>query len=240
MSKDRNRNPFGYSLELASVGVATTYYFHGKPHGWASCTVNDATGELLITSDWGNMSNRWPSSPKALGRPTITDCIGRSWGVEYMTGKLLAEDRRDQCFDIDATVAEFRRRLCEQRLLWGREPEMMERGIRQRQNWRVYDPHPHGLTEHRAREIWEEIDSLASDVGDAHESCSTLFLERLMNAEWFSLLDVSEPWERLRHRPSLEADALIEFILPALKIACAATCDERERAVEASKAGARG
>ena len=73
-------------LELASstLGTADVYSFRFK-RGWAIFTVNDATGEFFITSDWGDWTHRW--NIDALGCPTLTEFIRRG-DCHYLAGKL--------------------------------------------------------------------------------------------------------------------------------------------------------
>jgi hypothetical protein len=73
-------------------------------HGWAIFTICEATGELQITSDWGNASFRWNMS--SLGPPGTTlksflaDC-----NSQYILGKLGHEgDFKDEV-DVDHTIA---------------------------------------------------------------------------------------------------------------------------------------
>lgn len=56
------------TLTLVSTQAAVTFSFRatGGASGWANCTVNNATGELLITSDWGDWCHRWDPHPGCL------------------------------------------------------------------------------------------------------------------------------------------------------------------------------
>src|SRR4051812_34587228 len=56
----------GEALKLTGTSSGTAYHFRPTDSmGWAICTVNDATGELQIMSDWGDWSYRW--TVRALG-----------------------------------------------------------------------------------------------------------------------------------------------------------------------------
>lgn len=124
-------------LILTTTHTATTYSFRAEPgqFGWACCTVNDDTGELLITSDWGSWSHRWSADPRHLGAPTLTAFIGGRSGVDYLARKLQNEGTNGRRWSAEATAAALRRRLCERRLEDGRaqienrlEPEDMPDG----------------------------------------------------------------------------------------------------------------
>ncbi len=97
--------------------TATTYHFRSEPGatawagGWATCTVNDATGELLIQSDWTDpCGHRWHTAH--LGCPTLTEFLARDRGgyFDYFVGKLLPPERRER-FSAEETVKEMRRRV---------------------------------------------------------------------------------------------------------------------------------
>lgn len=108
---------------LAETGrsTATTYHFRSSPGatawfgGWATCTVNDATGELSIQSDWtGVCGHRW--DVRRLGCPTLTEFLAgdRSGYYDYLVGKLLPPERRER-FCPEATVKAMRLRVVEAR-----------------------------------------------------------------------------------------------------------------------------
>lgn len=113
--------------------------FHFRPengHGWALATVNDATYELNIQSDWGNWGYRWPAGGMARvggtadehgrvvgGRPcTLTEFLAdRDHGhCDYLADKLTSREEREQ-FDSYESVAALRSKLCEMRLEQGRQ-----------------------------------------------------------------------------------------------------------------------
>src|SRR5882757_1894032 len=108
----------------SAKAAATTYSFETEGEGfrsWAVCTVNDQTGELLITSDWGSWSYRWHASPEALGAPTLTAFIGNRGEVDYLARKLQKEGRDETCFSAQKTAHALNRLLCARRLEDGRE-----------------------------------------------------------------------------------------------------------------------
>lgn len=134
---------------LAETGrsTATTYHFRSPPGatawfgGWATATVNDATGELSIQSDWtGACAYRWHVDH--LGCPTLTEFLARDRDFDYLVDKLLPSDRRKR-FCPKATVEEMRRRVVERR--WSG-----------------------GLDRATARELWDGLGELAGydDAGD--------------------------------------------------------------------------
>jgi hypothetical protein len=103
---------------LSTMASATTYSFvtaRDGFHSWALCTVNDATGELLITSDCGSWAHRWNPRPST----TLTTFIGRG-DVDYLARKLQHDHRPGRVFSAQATAHTLQRRLCELRLNDGR------------------------------------------------------------------------------------------------------------------------
>jgi hypothetical protein len=110
-------------LILVSTSTPATYRFETTGDGfrsWALCTVNDTTGELCITSDWGNWSYRWSADPGHLGFPTLAAFIGTRGGVDYLARKLQREGRDGHRWSAEKTVVTLRRRLCTRRLEEGR------------------------------------------------------------------------------------------------------------------------
>ena len=108
------------ALILESTQTATTYSFRAvaDAFGWASCTINDATGELLITSDWGNWSHRWDPRPSCLGAPNLTTFIGTRSDIDYLARKL--QHGSGQQWSARVTATNLRRQLCRRRLEDGR------------------------------------------------------------------------------------------------------------------------
>jgi len=194
-----------YAPDLHLKGVAataTTYSFvYPKGFGWALCTINDATGELHILSDWGNWSHGWSPNPKHLGQPTLTHFIGIRGDLFYLADKLTSREER-QRFDAHETVRSLRKMLAERRLEEGRRYQAFGDGGRP------------CLLEDNARDIWNDLGEL-DDVNEPN-----LFIERYFDTDakdWIT----SEPWEHLEHEPTTGYMVLVHSILPALQAACA-------------------
>jgi hypothetical protein len=185
---------------VATLQTARTYHLRSSERlgGWALCTVNDTTGELLIVSDWGNWSYLW--NPKHLGSPSLTHFITDREGYDYLACKLLSP-RDARVLDADKTIAKWRKRLCEQRLSEGREGLYGDR-----------------LSAYLAREIWHGLGSLFDD-----EQNESIFIEHACQIEGFTRWISSEPWEETEHRNSHEYRVLVDFLLPALAAACRTT-----------------
>lgn len=196
-------------LELAEILTsARTYRFQSTAPlgGWALCTVNDATGELLIMSDWGNWSHLW--NPKHLGSPSLTHFISDRRSYDYLANKLLGS-RDARVIDADATIKKWRSVLCLRRL---------EEGRAGADNPPYYLPYSERLDANLARAIWERLGSLFED--ESHEA---LFIEHACKIEGFSRWISEEPWDDTVHRDSYEYRTLVDFLLPAIAEACSQT-----------------
>lgn len=242
----------------ATLASAVTYQFHTLGPGfrsWALCTVNDATGELLITSDWGNWSYRWDPSPRSLGAQTLTAFIGNRGDVDYLARKLQREGHAGRSFSAEKTATELRQRLCEVRLAHGREqiegklePEDYDCGRLPNHLMDRYTevgmpifsdrlvPAPTWRDEDRkerlrylepdvARRIWVAIGDLADDVRGCN---GDLFYERAQKIDGFSDYVTEEPWEYGETEQTPEDRALREIVLPALIEACRARASTDE------------
>ncbi len=243
---------------MSAKAAATTYSFVTEGDGfksWALCTVNDQTGELLITSDWGSWSHRWHASPEALGAPTLTAFIGDRGDVDYLARKLQREGHGQQ-FSSDKTVHELKRLLCARRLEDGREqlenrlePEDFDGGrVPKHYRTDLYTetglpllshrtvPAPNYyerdrterlpyLTAEKARELWDALESLADACGGSED----LFWERFPAISGFTDHVTEEPWAYRETEQTHEDKALRDIVLPALIAACKhpiPVCDE--------------
>jgi len=196
---------------VSALTTATTYHFQTEGPDWTSwalCTVNDATGELLITSDWGNWAHRWDVG--ALGMSSLTLFIATREAVDYLAGKLQGR-HGGRRFSAKKTVAAFRQTLCSQRFQAGRAAMQFPRR------------HSLGLTCRVARDIWDSLNDLVQDVGGSMD----LFLAGLSDIYGFDLYVSERPFEELEYTQTAEDRALREVILPALIEACAETVHAR-------------
>lgn len=235
----------------SAKAAATTYSFETEGEGfksWALCTVNDHTGEVLITSDWGSWSHRWPASPEALGHATLTEFIGTRADVDYLARKLQKEGRNGMVFSAQKTAHELNRLLCARRLEHGREqleyrlePEdwgrqrdrYTEAGLPLFSHRSVPAPTWRDLTRterlpyltaEKARELWDAIESLGNEC----DRSSDLFWERLPAISGFTDYVTDEPWEHGQTEQTFEDKALRDIVLPALIEACKATVISRK------------
>lgn len=185
-------------LKLARTSMAISYSFQREDglHGdWAICTVNDATGELSIQSDWGNWSHRWGTDPKHLGSPTLTAFIADRSSCHYLADKLSPSEGRQaaRMFDAEATIAEFRGMVLERR----REDAHRTRG---RGGF---------LDRETARHLWDELGRLNHDNADE-------FLRGFYEIEDASKFISEEPYHLLASCPTPAYLVLLHGILPAL------------------------
>lgn len=112
------RPPLQPVLRPTRRSEATAYHYiwdrGGSESGWAICTVNDASGELFIQSDWTDgCGHRW--NIDHLGAPSLTHFLARYVDDNsYLVGKLLRPERR-RVFSSDLSAAIILRRLLEKR-----------------------------------------------------------------------------------------------------------------------------
>lgn len=214
---------------VKATNTSTTYQFHNKERnfGWALCTVNDGTGELLITSDWGNWSYMWSPNPSHLGAATLTHFVGERDCVDYLADKLLGR-RGSQRFSIDETVKHLHGEICRRRFEHGQEFNARLRSYGDERDQEIalehgflerrYNGDPH-LTAGGARELWDEVNSIASDIDDSYPNAETLFIERFMRIDGYAVI-AEEPWNDCQHVESHDSKILRQTILPALRDAC--------------------
>jgi len=220
-------------LELRSTSTATTYRFLGAPGGgnWACCTVNDVTGELTITSDWGrgNWGHRW--NVDHLGSPSLTHFIGDREHVDYLAGKLQGAAGGER-FSPEETVARLRQEVLERRRDHARVAiadtcgtsrpagsplsEWMRDAVVVRGLTCSRPRHP--MTRAIARELWDDLGEL--------EDCDSLdlFFDRLPSGIHHWLSDL---YEYAQNERTGEDRALRQLILPALIEACRGTVAQR-------------
>lgn len=222
-------------LKLAEVTTfATTYRFTDPSgHGWgAYCTVNDQTGELIINSDWGSWTYMWSPDPKHIGNATLTHFIGERGGVDYIAMKLLGR-RGAVCFSAEATTKHLHGMIAKRRLDDGqsRMRRMRSYGSEKDQAAAVRaglcDVHfsgRHYLTKEMARDLWDQLGSIAADLGGGHgddSAAESLYIERASQLEDLRLV-TEEVYEEAQHEQSNDYKILHDVILPALVAACAA------------------
>ena len=241
------RTPPSPTLKLASItNAAITYSFvNAEPDlGWALCTVNDQTGELVITSDWGSWSYLWSPRLSHLGAASLTHFIGSRSGPDYLAGKLLGRRGRSR-FCAAATTAHFRTLLCAARLKDGKEQnarlldwgddqdyrdalaairadacDTSHRSLFKTFHYRQGMDDRYYLTASQARELWDELGGLESDIAPGDDDAAqTLYVERFMQFDNFEVVS-EDPWQEVQSVESNESKILQGTILPALIAAC--------------------
>lgn len=227
ITPEEPRLPRVPALELRRARrLATTYEFVVPTPlgGYALCTVNDGTGELLITSDWGHWAYQWSPRPSHLGAATLTAFIARREAADYIADKLQGR-RGSRQFSAELTAKTLCHLIAKRRLGDGREArERTGLEIEMRAARRGGNP----LLAGKARALVDEIDEIACDLG-TYVNGGDLFLERLCR-----VLDqhrahhvIEEPWEHLEYEQTYADRVLRESIIPALIVACKVTQRDR-------------
>lgn len=192
-------------LAHVKTSTAITYLLRPQPSDqrfqseWALCTVNDATGELTVCSDWGNFTYLWGADPKHLGAPTLTHFIATRSSAHYLTEKLTSSPSTlRERFAPDATV----KYLCERagQLYRDRDIDKATCG----------------------RIVADLRDLLSHDVDDERD-----FVDRFYEIEGHGKI-ASEIWECFQHEPTIGYLVLLHSIIPALIEACRMTVRRRD------------
>jgi hypothetical protein len=200
--------------QLAHVrtSAATTYHLrpqqaddHRFPTEWALCTVNDATGELTVCSDWGNFTYLWSARPEHLGASSLTHFIAGRGSANYLADKLTSHERKARHrFSPEKTV----KHLCQ---LAGER--YRDRDVDKFECKRLVV----GLRELLTHDVDEERD----------------FVDRFYEIDGHDKI-ASEPWECFQHEPTSAYLVLLHSILPALIAACKETIRTRDARGEQS------
>lgn len=239
------------TFELTAISrTATTYHLRpDKGSGWVLATVNDTTHELLIQSDWGSWSYRWPAAGMATGsdgrRCTLTEFIAaRDTGhCDYLADKLTSHEERHQ-FDSYESVKSMRRALLAKRLEQGRRhiDYYRDEDPEDRVDVGTDDPKRHGPMEWvkvRPKYGYQEEDwpltkatvrGLYDELGEL-EGCDDQrdFVDRFFKIEGHTWIS-DEPWhEHLEFEPSPHYYQLLHGMLPALVRACDAEVKRRNQ-----------
>jgi hypothetical protein len=242
------------TLTLVATVQATTYEFRGDRMGWALCTVNDATGELSIQSDWGRWAHRWNARPENLGAPTLTAFIATRSCIDYLARKLQNEGTSGRRWSGEATARALQHKLCERRLEDGRErlearlepdemhlagssgrwdedglPIVSHRMPEAYRNGRSWDAsgRPYDPLPYLSKATARRIFDMIGELGvetDRHD----LFYERFWHIDGVADYVTTEPWEYGVTEQTPEDKALRDIVLPALIIACRGPDEQRQ------------
>jgi hypothetical protein len=198
MKKDREINcpPLAHTRTT----TATTYTLRpvdDRRGYWAHCTVNDVTGELQITSDFGNWAHSWyiPHT----GKSSLTEFIATRDRdhCNYLADKLTSGEARKGAreFDAERTAHEFKRHAAE-----------------------AYKDGR--LSIGQLRNMCDDLAQIA-DATDERE-----FVDRFFHIDDHWKIH-EEPWECLKYNPAHSYLVLMHRILPALVSACAKVIADR-------------
>jgi hypothetical protein len=232
---------------VRSRAVATTYeLIVPRPlGGYALCTVNDGTGELLITSDWGHWNYQWSPQPAHLGAPSLTAFLSDRGSIGYIADKL--QGRRGATeFSAEKSARAMVRRIAEKRLEDGRsaiatlrdleddlaayQSECIQAEIDEIKAELAQPPPWYGgrlvLSRSSARSLCDDLTAIGRELGGPPgPGTSDLFLERVLRR-----LDehdagdlLPEPWDLLEYEQTYADRMLRESILPTLIEACRQT-----------------
>lgn len=94
-----------------TITNAKSYRFEFE-HGWAIFTINDATGEFFLDSDWGRYGYRWPLEERTL-TSFLADFLVDD--PSYVVAKFRHTNKEDldDCVDEDATRKSLKIALAE-------------------------------------------------------------------------------------------------------------------------------
>lgn len=220
-----------------TVGTADVYSFRFKePFGWAIFTVNNATGEFHIQSDWGNWQYRWAVG-KNLGERSaahekpLSHFLATGSGSGYVVDKLSYNEPRSfqQEFSEKRTKDAMRRMILSARLKHHDVPASVSEwmGARIKANTKQELEYWYGdaLTYEEARQLWKDLDRWL-DEDDLRTEAAQLMAIDNMRYSYPELYDFltekdesrnsieREIWELFEYEPSWPFVFLREVLLP--------------------------
>ena len=201
----------------ATVGTAAVYHFRWVKEfsSWAIFTVNDATGEFGIQSDWGSWAHRWNIDALGGGK-TLTEFLAGRASADYITDKLSYGEPRSfrQEVDHEATIKTWKVKVLNARML-----HCQSRGWLAKQLGIEVDHFADSIEVDEAAEIWDDLKRFARNydlsaseaeatvaIGDMFTSYDALY--EFLGGDEFSI------WESIETRPSWGYTFLRECLLP--------------------------
>jgi hypothetical protein len=201
----------------ATVGTAAVYHFRwvGTYSAWAIFTVNDATGEFAIQSDWGSWAHRWNIDALGGGQ-TLTQFLATCSGPDYITNKLGYGEPRSFSQEVDhnATIKSWKEKVLNARLmgthihkevaaLFGFEP----------------DYYADGLDSEQAADVWHELKRFDERYNLGQSEAEAIIAIGDMFTSYDALYSFLggnelEIWESIETRPSWAYTFLRECLLP--------------------------
>lgn len=219
-----------------TAGTADVYSFRfQEPFGWAIFTVNNATGEFHIQSDWGCWQYRWPvgdnlGKTSAAHAKPLAHFLGTSNDPSYVTGKLGYGEPRSfrNEFSEDRTKDAMRRMILAGRLAADDvDPEVsewMEERVETATGQRL-ESWDESLSKERARQLWKDLDRWMDDHDMKSEAAQVMAIDdmRYSHEDLYDFLTGKnkrtrvidrEIWELFEHEASWGYRFLREVLLP--------------------------
>lgn len=189
---------------LRTRSAPTTYRFTPDPPvgGWALATVNDATGELSIQSDWGTWAYRWHTAHLGPGRQSGD-------GVATLT-EFLSCRSPDSCHYIADKLTS-----AEHCLRWAFSAEKTLKYLKERVREDAQ------LSESSITELLAELDELPT-TDDSRD-----FVDAFYQIDDHDKIVCDSPGEWIREELTGSYLVLLHRIIPALVEACNQTMIER-------------
>jgi len=214
-----------------SINSPTSYNFRfTEPFGWANFTINDATGEFSIQSDWGNWSYRW--NVDALGKSStshekpLTHFLGTCSGPDYVVDKLGYGEPRDfrERASGEATKRSIRRHILAARIYGVRTDvdadvdSNIKEIIEALTGETLPDYYEDGLSRADARGLWKDVDRWLRDHDLRGEASVMMALDDLPRfpelQEFIPNICGDETWEVIEYEPSFAYVLLCYKLLP--------------------------
>ena len=201
----------------AHVGTAAVYHFRwvGTYSAWAIFTVNDATGEFNIQSDWGNWAHRWNIDALGGGQ-TLTQFLATCSGPDYITNKLSYGEPRSfsQEVDHEGTIKRWKEQVLNARAADSPSHEAIAKLI-----GFECDGHASAIDKETAAEVWWQLKRFGDQYDLGHSEAEAAHaIGDMFNcySELYEFLGGNEYeiWESIETRPSWGYTFLRECLLP--------------------------
>lgn len=202
----------------AHVGTAAVYHFRwvGISSSWAIFTVNDATGEFNIQSDWGNWAYRWNIDALGDGQ-TLTQFLATCSDPDYVTNKLGYGEPRSfsQEVDHETTIRTWKEKVLNARLMG--HGLNLHKSVANLLGFKP-DFYIDGLDREQAAEVWYDLKCFDKcyDLGQSEAEAVVAIGDMPSYGALYTFLGGNDfdIWESIKTRPSWAYTFLRECLLP--------------------------